>query len=566
MTDFHYRLVHLRTEAATGFFDALPDPSIAFEAGLAQARSQPNNEFLRKHLLRLIADWQTEELKPRIAATPEEDPFLRALYLEACLLQPRFESLLKRFAPKEAKRLAGFSPLVTIKALQRKDQRLHSRWIELFRRNIRLHEPLPPPEAAGMSKPLDAPAIAQPLVTVERCFEQFAGDSFPTRCCRIPADLDALAGDALEKLRQAGVQVDEEMRHEASLSPIALLRSWQFQIAVACGRHRYRLSGEQISYGRGVELSAARAACVMEVVERVSSYASIASDHLQGYVREYALTHARASELHRRGLTYLDPNRLGLEAPYRDEPLYWLEGQTPTATGLDPILVPAQCVFLFCNLDESKLFSALGSNGLGAGTSLAQAKCQALLEIIERDSEATVPFSPKRLFEIESQDPKIMRLLEHYHQAGIAVGFVDITGPLGVPCCKSFVRHADGRIVTGTGAHLTAARAWLAALTETPYPFYGPPSQPLPPPAVRVPLEQLPDFDTGLPERNLALLEHLLAANGFQPVYVELTRRDLEFPVVRAIIPGMELMGDFDRFSRVHPRLYQNYLKDHGAT
>jgi ribosomal protein S12 methylthiotransferase accessory factor len=31
--------------------------------------------------------------------------------------------------------------------------------------------------------------------------------------------------------------------------------------------------------------------------------------------------------------------------------------------------------------------------------------------------------------------------------------------------------------------------------------------------------------------------------------------------VVRAIVPGMEQLGDFDRFSRVHPRLYGHYLK-----
>jgi hypothetical protein len=31
-------------------------------------------------------------------------------------------------------------------------------------------------------------------------------------------------------------------------------------------------------------------------------------------------------------------------------------------------------------------------------------------------------------------------------------------------------------------------------------------------------------------------------------------------PVVRAIVPGMEILADFDRHSRVHPALYANYL------
>jgi ribosomal protein S12 methylthiotransferase accessory factor YcaO len=78
---------------------------------------------------------------------------------------------------------------------------------------------------------------------------------------------------------------------------------------------------------------------------------------------------------------------------------------------------------------------------------------------------------------------------------------------------------------------------------------------------VRVPLEALPDYDRGDWAQNLALLERLLLANGYEPVYVDLTRADLGLPVVRAIVPGMELLGDFDRFSRVHPRLYGHYRR-----
>jgi ribosomal protein S12 methylthiotransferase accessory factor YcaO len=41
---------------------------------------------------------------------------------------------------------------------------------------------------------------------------------------------------------------------------------------------------------------------------------------------------------------------------------------------------------------------------------------------------------------------------------------------------------------------------------------------------------------------------------------VDLTRSDLDLPVVRAIVPGLELMTDFDRFARVSPRYFANYL------
>jgi ribosomal protein S12 methylthiotransferase accessory factor YcaO len=57
------------------------------------------------------------------------------------------------------------------------------------------------------------------------------------------------------------------------------------------------------------------------------------------------------------------------------------------------------------------------------------------------------------------------------------------------------------------------------------------------------------------------ILEKTLTANGYRPAYVDLTRRDLNIPVVRAVIPGLELISDFDQYSRVSPRLYRNYLK-----
>jgi ribosomal protein S12 methylthiotransferase accessory factor YcaO len=98
-------------------------------------------------------------------------------------------------------------------------------------------------------------------------------------------------------------------------------------------------------------------------------------------------------------------------------------------------------------------------------------------------------------------------------------------------------------------------------MTETPYPYPGgPPSQPGMNGLLRVPLEKLPDYSSGNAARDLNLIETLLDSNGFRPIYVDLTRKDLGIPVVRAIVPGMELLGDFDRFARVNPRLYANYI------
>ena len=77
---------------------------------------------------------------------------------------------------------------------------------------------------------------------------------------------------------------------------------------------------------------------------------------------------------------------------------------------------------------------------------------------------------------------------------------------------------------------------------------------------ILVEYEQLTDYSRNTAEADLLLLEDLLMKNGYRPCYVDLTRADVDLPVVKALIPGMEMMGDFDAFSRVHPELFQNYL------
>ena len=73
-------------------------------------------------------------------------------------------------------------------------------------------------------------------------------------------------------------------------------------------------------------------------------------------------------------------------------------------------------------------------------------------------------------------------------------------------------------------------------------------------------LEDLPDYSTGSAEGDVMILENTLMANGYRPAYADLTRKDLSIPAVRAIVPGLEIVSDFDQYSRVSPRLFRNYL------
>jgi YcaO-like protein with predicted kinase domain len=558
-----YELRLLTTESATGYFGCIPETDLGYEVFLAYARRHPNDEFMRRHLLRIIGGWDEPRLKQCLAGLDPEDRFLQALLWEATQARPHPKNYQRNFPLKGLKPLAAHTPLLDLKSHLLRDRGRHRKWIARFRENILEHCPLPDPATLGWAAPISEARIKnllEPRWTLKQIVEQPRTTSEKAAApAPGPEQVHALA---LERLKAAGVDVGREMRHTSSLSPVAILRRWQMKTSVRNGRHDYALSGELTAYGRGIDFEAARAACVMEVVERCSAFASFDAKGLVGYAEHPRLVHGRLSDLRRDGVAALDPNALALEAPYRDEPLYWLEAREQTPAGPRSIFIPAQCVFLFCNLDEIKLFSALGSTGLGAGVAMAGAKLSALCEVIERDCEGTTPFVGALCFEIETRDERLAALLESYRINGVHLQFQDLTPPMGLPCCKCFVTAADGRIAKGTGAHLDARRALLAALTETPFPYPGgPPSRPAMEGLVRVPVEALPDYSSGDPEEDLRTMETLLLANGFRLIYADLTRGDLGLPVVRAIVPGMEILADFDRHSRVHPRLYANYLK-----
>lgn len=350
------------------------------------------------------------------------------------------------------------------------------------------------------------------------------------------------------------------MRHESSLAPVGLLRNWNVDVRVSCGKLDYTLQGEATTWGRGLSIAAARASYSMEMAERASAYLSVDGGRITDRLQPAPLVRASHAELSTRGIRALAPQSLPIDAEYRGQPLYWMEGQD--AAG-EKILVPVQAVGLFCNLDEPALFLSPGSTGLASGNSLEEAKAAALTEVLERDAEATMPWRREQCFELEAGDGThpLAVLLADYARRGVHVWFRDMTTEFGVPCYQSFVTQADGSLARGAGAGLSGAGALLSALTETPYPYpHGPASAPAPAGLPRRKVENLPDYRLDSPERNLLLLETVLASHGHAPVYVTLTREDLEVPVVRALVPGLELMADFDAFSRPSVRLFKNYL------
>jgi len=543
-----YRMKLTTTTAATGYFAVVPEGVDTLEAVIAEIRKAPMDGFMRQAALTMLGAKGEEDLTGMLA---DADSLVKGLIYEACLALEAFAG------PKEALEAEGWSaekiesPLVYGRFVSEQGASSHP-WSEMLAENVDGLVELPylaeapalavEPGPTGPSEPLPVAAMAAEVRKVQPELERVRAAE--------------TASIAKAKLEVAGIFTEGEMRHQASLSPIALLRKWKVERKVTSGDLEYTLTGEQTSYGKGLSVVDARASLYMEIAERHSSYASIENARVVDTVQEHEVVKARYSELVSSGRNALDPNSLMLDVPYRDEPLHWMEGATPTEAGEVAILVPVQAVFLFMNLDEPNLFSSLGSTGLASGNTPDEARVSGLYEALEREAEATQVFDPALCFELYTANDYLGPVLSAYRQEGIKLFFQELTGRLGIPCCKAMVVDHEGTVAKGCAVNLDARRAAVSAMTEVPFAFPGGEASG-PPPLNPVPVheEQLPDYSTGSAPGDRMLIEQLLAQEGFTPIYVDLTRKDLDIPVVKTLVPGFAYSADFDRFTRLSPKL-----------
>jgi ribosomal protein S12 methylthiotransferase accessory factor len=555
-----YDMILKTTEASTGFFACEPNPALNLEGALACLNESPLDTFMYRHALGLISRLRPDQIQALLIEDNGRSPFLKALAIEAEMANPDISDTLGGADPAQIRKFVQASPLIPLRAMSQPDYESHRQWSRLFAANLSHHQALPSPEQAPRPFPYRPEDVADAGgVYITQIALADLDDPAPTSQPPMPAETAELA---LDKLRSLNILEGREMRHESSLSPYALLHKWRLRLRVDNGRHHYHLSGPQTAYGRGLTLDSARASYAMEIVERYSSFATIGQQAVMGCVQAYPIIKGSRSTLDKGEVEPIDPNAFGIDVPYNDEPVHWIQGQRVTREGFEPVLVPVQSVFLFTNLDEMDLYAGHGSTGLASGNTMGEARMSALMELVERDGEATHPFHHATCFHIDSEDEKMAALLADYRGRGIQFQFQDISPPYGIPCCKCFVTDMDGGISKGTAASLSGRRAIISALTETPYPYpYGPPSGPGMLQLPRLNVDALPDYSSNHIEKDLTLVERLFLANGLSPIYVDLTRKDLQLPVVRALLPAMAHTADLDEYARIHPKLFGNYLR-----
>jgi ribosomal protein S12 methylthiotransferase accessory factor len=217
-----------------------------------------------------------------------------------------------------------------------------------------------------------------------------------------------------------------------------------------------------------------------------------------------------------------------------------------------------------------------GTNGLASGNHRLEAINSALSELIERDAVALWHArgvhgrASCRLDPDSIDDQACQRLLAMYERAGIAPRVWDVTSDVGIPAFVCDIPAAtdepDGlRRFRGAGCHPHRSVALSRALTEAAQirlTYIAGIRDDLPPADYQETAEQklgaalidalaqanaprafgdVPSFESDDAAVDLRWeLERLRAAGITEVIAVDLTRPELDIPVVRVVIPGLE--------------------------
>lgn len=207
--------------------------------------------------------------------------------------------------------------------------------------------------------------------------------------------------------------------------------------------------------GKGATAVEARVSAMMEGIERYCAE-----------MDEGAPQIARFSEL---GQSALDPADLILPSGGDpNEAIPWVLGYDIAQD--EEVLVPANAVFHPLPSDYRRLFRT-NTSGLASGNELEEAIFHGLAEVIERDAWSLVE-ATRRMGPIINNigNGLAADLMEKFRRADVAVYLRDITSDVGVPTCAAVsddIRLRDPTLLTtGMGTHTSAGVAVLRALTE----------------------------------------------------------------------------------------------------
>ncbi|MDD1772134.1 MAG: YcaO-related McrA-glycine thioamidation protein [Methanomassiliicoccales archaeon] len=321
--------------------------------------------------------------------------------------------------------------------------------------------------------------------------------------------------------------------------------------------------------GKGASREQARVSAIMEAMERFS--AEPRGERLRTDLMENMLSSENT----------VDPRELILPQMINmyvhQQPIAWVKGYD-LIEGED-IWVPAVAVYHpYDSKNDLQLFRS-NTNGLASGNNLEEAVLHGMCEVIERDawSICEAKRAPRGELVVGDDCPVVSELMQKFRSQGVEVHLKDLTSDVGIPTIAAAaddVRMKDPALLNlGVGTHLSPRVAAIRALTEVAQSrctqIHGAREDTTKADINRtvgyermkrmndmyfstsneVSLSDFQESDTkDILEDIEAVFDHLLDKGFERVIAVELTRPDLGIPVVRMIIPGMEIYAmDMDR-------------------
>ena len=359
------------------------------------------------------------------------------------------------------------------------------------------------------------------------------------------------------KLRVAGVTRVAEITHldRVGIPVYSAIRPGAAEGAVS------------IYAGKGATKPQAKASAMMESFERYS--AEIHNDHKDRFISG---TFEDLNELINH---YISPDSLILPNLIFDPETAELEWVKSTNLKDDiEIFVPANAVYHpYIPERAAKLFQS-NTNGLASGNKLEEAVFHGIMEVVERDAWSI--FESKRRSKPEitcenSENQIIKNILALFDDAGIHVKLIDLTADVDITTVAAVsddtVLKDPALLTLGVGTHLDPEVAVIRALTEVAQSratqIHGTREDTIRAVFMRkagyermkrinshwfgeskksVDLNDKKNISGASFREDIETSKKQLKKCGFKDIiYVDLTRPEIKIPVVRVLIPGMEL-------------------------
>lgn len=321
--------------------------------------------------------------------------------------------------------------------------------------------------------------------------------------------------------------------------------------------------------GKGISKSHAKASAMMEGFERYSAEKQDCDDTII----------ATIDEISKKG-DYINPESLNLPKDFKKESLESLTLEWSLSHDIisdRDYYVPTNAIY-HPYLHDNRLQSLFKSNtnGLASGNILDEAILHGIFEVIERDAWSIFELTHKNYSQInlDSIESKIVNdAIDKFESNGIKIKLMDFTADIKVPTIAASaddtVTKDAGLLTLGMGTHLDPEVAILRALTEVAqsratqingaredtvradfareagyermkrinkYYFRQEETQ--------IDLSEIENKSTNSINKDIEIVKDELMSNDISKIlYTDLTRPELGIPVVRVIIPEMELFA-----------------------